>query len=245
MGAIHSICFDLRVTETEMSSNRVQTDPNLSQDYDNFETPQEVYKRLIELINNQISSPEVLPYEESVIECVVEQIQHMSDNMKRLSDKLDQFCIEQHTTELERFSYVCHHYLRTRLHKIEANANTLIKSLQTNRKSIEKLLSKNEIKYLDNYISGIDSYLNQSVLNRLSLSRTSIMSFKSIDVPNSDTNHLDNTYVFVKAIKETQVLIDDSSGQQTIHLERDSQHFLPYNAIRRHLMTGSRDIVLI
>ena len=228
-----------------MSSNRSDLELSQNNDYDNYETPQQVYKRLIELINNQISSPEVLPYEESVIECVIEQIQHMSENMKRLSDKLDQFCIEQHTTELERFSYASHHYLRTRIHKIEANASSLIKALHSNRKSVEKLLSKNEIKYLDNYISGIDSYLNDSVLNRLAFGRTSLMSFKSIDVPNSESKHSDNTYVFVKAMKATQVLIDDSNGQQTIQLDKDSQHFLPYNAVRRHLMTGSRDIVLI
>ena len=228
-----------------MSSNRSDLDVNQTNDYDNYETPQQVYKRLIELISNQMSSPEVLPYEESVNECVIEQIQHMSENMKRLSDKLDQFCIEQHTTELERFSYAGHQYLRTRLHKIEANASSLIKCLHTNRKSLEKLLSKHEIKYLDNYISSIDSYLNESVLSGLAFSRISIMNFKSIDVTNTEAKHLDNTYVFVKALKATQVLIGDSSGEQTIDLERNSQHFLPYSAVRRHLMTGSRDIVLI
>lgn len=210
-----------------------------------YETPRQVYTRLIELVNNQISSPEILPYDESVIDCMVDQIQHMSDNMKRLADKLDQFCVEQHTTELERFSYACHQYFRTRIEKIEANATHLIRSLQTNRKSVEKLLSKNEIKYLDNYMTGIDSYMNLSVLNQLPFSRTSILTFKSIDVPNNDPNHLENTYVFVKALKATQVLVDDPSGQQSVRLERESQHFLPYTCVRRHLMTGAGDVSLI
>jgi len=225
-----------------MSSDANQT--NATNDYD-YETPKEVYLRLIQLINNQMESPEVLPYEEAVIECIVEQIQHMSSNLKRLSSKLDEFCVEQHTTELQRFSYATHEYFRTRLHKIELNANSLIKCLQTNRQSIEKLLSKNEIKYLDNYVSALDSYLNESVLGRLPFNRTSIMGFKWMDVPNSDDQLFSNTYVFVKALKSTQVLVDDSSGQQTVSLDKDSQHFLPYSAVRRHLMSGSRDIDLI
>ena len=224
-----------------MSSEEAQR----SVDYDNYETPKQVYTRLIELINNQISSPEVLPYDETVIDCMLEQIQHMSDNMKRLADKLDQFCVEQHTTELERFNYACHQYLRTRLDKIEANASLLIKSLQTNSKSVEKLLSKNEIKYLDNYVTGIDLYMNDSVLSQLPFSRTSMLTFNSVDVANSEPNYLDNTYVFVKAVKPTHVLVDDPSGQQTVQLETGSQHFLPYTCVRRHLMTGSRDVLLI
>ncbi len=110
---------------------------------------------------------------------------------------------------------------------------------------MEKLLSKNEIKYLDNYVSGIDKYLNESVLGRLPFTRTSVMNFKSIDVPNNDSIHFENTYVFVKALKATQVIVDDSSGQETVQLDKDSQHFLPYSAVRRHLISGSRDLLLI
>ncbi len=32
----------------------------------------------------------------------------------------------------------------------------------------------------------------------------------------------ENTYVFVKALKATQFIIDDSSGQETIQLDKDS-----------------------
>lgn len=224
-----------------MSSN-VTNDVN---DCDNYETPKEVYLRLIELINNQMESPEVLQYESGVIECIVEQIDHMNDNIKRLNQKLDQFCVEQHLTELERFSYTVNEYYRTRILKIEANSVSLIKSLQTNRKYVEKLLSKNEIKYLDNYVSGIDNYLNESVLGRLPFSRTSIMNFKTIDIPNDEKINFENTYVFVKALKTTQVIVDDISGQETVQMEKDSQHFLPYSAVRTHLISGSKDLLLI
>ncbi|XP_054168642.1 DNA replication complex GINS protein SLD5-like [Oppia nitens] len=214
-------------------------------EYDNYETPKEVYQRLIQLINNQMNSPQVLPYNELVIECVIEQIQHMTENLKRLSSKLDQFCIEQHTTELSRLSYASHQYLRVRLNKIELNSNWLIQTLQTNYKFVDKLLSKNEMKYLDNYVTSVDTYLNQSVLGRLPFNRTSIMNYKTIDLPNNDDNQWHKTYVFVKAMKATQVLVDDASGQQTVHLDANSQHFLPYTAVRRHLMNDSQDLHLL
>jgi GINS complex subunit 4 len=223
-----------------MSSNTTTTD-----DYESYETPKEVYIRLIELINNQRESPELLQYEESVIDCIVEQIEHMNDNIKRLNGKLDPFCVSQHRTELERLSFAQNQYFRTRIEKIESNAISLIKSLQTNTKYVQKLMSKNEIKYLDNYVSNIDKYLNESVLGRLPFNRTSIMNFKLIDVPINDSLKFENTYVFVKALKATQVIVDDSSGQETIQLDKDSQHFLPYSAVRRHLITGSRDLLLI
>src|SRR5438270_375127 len=131
---------------------------------DEYESPAQVYQRLLELVSNEIESPELLPYEETVVDCLVDQIEHMTENMKRLQSKLDPFCIEQHKIELERFGYAVNKYLRTRIEKIELLAGTLIKVVTGDSKMASKLMSRHEMKYLDNYVSSIDTYLNECVL---------------------------------------------------------------------------------
>ena len=220
---------------------------NHSNDYEEFETPAQVYNRLIQLVSNEIQSPEVLPYEQAIVDCIVDQIQHMNDNIKKLQNKLDPFCVEQHKIELERYGYVVNKYLRTRIEKIESQAASLIKVVQSNTNLASKLMSRHEIKHLDNYVSGIDNYLNQSVLSRLQFSPTPVMSFKLVHIESDDENIFENTYVFVRALKQTQMIIEDKNGQnqEIVELEKGTQHFLPYNAVRRHLVTGSKDLLLI
>jgi len=118
------------------------------QDGQEFTSPHEVYQRLLQIVANESIAPEVLPYEEGIVESIVDQIQHMSNNLKRLKNKLPPFCIEQHSLELERFSFVVNRYLRTRLEKIENNSTQLISLVRTDRQKALKLMSALELKFL-------------------------------------------------------------------------------------------------
>lgn len=214
--------------------------------HEEYSTPAEVFNRLLQLLSNELNSPSLLPYDEAVVDCMVEQISHMHQNIIRLEAKLDPFCIEQHKCELDRYSFVVNKYFRTRMQKIESDSRSLIRMLQNNRKNASKLMSKEEIRFLDHYVTNIDAYMNESVLGRLSFTPTAAMSFKLLHVPDDDSIKYENTYVFVRVLRPTQVIVDDPiTGQETIQLEKDSQHFLPFGSVRAHLFSGSRDLLLI
>lgn len=208
-----------------------------------YDSPHQVYKRLVEVVINETLAPELLPYEEAIVECIVDQVQHMSDNIKRLGSKLGSFCTEQHKIELERFSYVVSKYYRTRIEKIEANAPYLVKLLKFDRVKAARVMSNQEIKYLDNYVTSIDENLDSTVLNMMP---PNMRSFKLTDVSSNDRNEMDTNYVFVKATKKSSVIVDDPlTGQEVVEMAMGAQHFLPYSAVRPHLQSGSKDLLLL
>lgn len=217
---------------------------NSALEEDEFDNPFQVYKRLIEVLSNELQSPELLPYESLVVEYMVDQIQHMGDNIKQFANRLSSFCIEQHKMELERFNFVINKYLRTRLEKIERNASTLIKIIKSDHERAKRLMSMGEMKYLDNYVISI----NDHTRNALSGLPPAHQSFNLCDIKSNDRSQFDCHYVFVKALQNTSVLVEDSFSDTTFEnreLEKDSYYFLPYSAVRRHLQSSSKDLVLL
>lgn len=221
------------------SSFGTGADGDLEEEYT---SPYQVYKRLIDVTTNELLTPEVLPYEEQIVDLIVDQIYHMKDNMKRLSSKLDSFCIEQHKMELERYMYVISKYLKTRLKKIESNPHNLIKLLKEDMNKATAIMSQIEIEYLVKYVKSIDDFMDR-FLEKMPVN---MRSFQISEISSNEEMEFDSEYVFVRANKKTSVMVDDPiTGQEVISLDKNSQNFLPYKAIRSHLTTGSKDLVLM
>lgn len=210
-----------------------------------YQSPYHVYRRLIQVVTNESIAPEVLPYEKDIANEIVEQVQHMKDNLQRLKPKLDRFCVEQHQLELERINFVLRKYYRTRLEKIERNASELVKQLNepNGKEAMMNLLSPAELKYLDRYVTSIEGHLDKTVLSKVPIN---MRSFHLSDIASNAKTEFDCNYVFVKAVVETSVTVDDPIvGQEVVAMEKGSQHFLPYSAVRDHLMQGSKDLILL
>ena len=211
-----------------------------------YQTPYQVYRRLIEVVTNETVAPEVLPYEGEVADIIVDQVQHMRDNLQRLKPSLNRFCVEQHQMELERFSFVLRKYYRTRLEKIERCSKDLVKRLNNGpegKEQVMRLLSPAELKYLDRYVTSIDNYLRSNVLDHLP---SNMRAFHMTDIASNERTEFDCNYVFVKAVSETTVTVDDPVvGQEVVVMAKGSQHFLPYSAVRDLLHEGSKDLLLL
>ncbi|KAH7641194.1 DNA replication complex GINS protein Sld5 [Dermatophagoides farinae] len=213
-----------------------------------LETPKQVYCKFLEVISNENESPELLEYEETLVDCMIEQIEHMENNISRLKNKLETFCIEQHRTEIDRLQYTVNVYLRTRIKKIEQNCATMIKILKSDQQRAQKLMSAGEIKYLDSYFMNMENYLAESVMGKLNIPiKDASHTFSLLELPRNDQEIFDNTYVFVKALKKIDVLINSEDGEQeSITLEPQSIHFLPYSSIRHFILnSGSQNNVVL
>lgn len=227
-------------SSSQMDASQFLQQEEEAGEYDN---PYQVYRRLIDVVINETVAPEVLPYEEPVVDCIVDQVQYMQDNLKSISSKLGSFCVEQHQMELERFRFVINKYYRTRLEKIERNAANLVKMVKGDPELAKIILSRDELKFLDRYVSSVDEYLSKSILQRLPVN---MQNFHLEDVAQDEKKENDAHYVFVKALKKVSVVVNDPrSGQEVVNMEKGAQHFLPFSAIRPVLLKSSQDIVLL
>ena len=169
----------------------------------------------------------------------------MKANLQRLKPKLDRFCVEHHQMELERFNFVLRKYYRSRLEKIEKCAKDLVKKLNEpgGKEAMMKLLSPGELKYLDRYETSIDAHLEKTVTGKVP---SNMRNFNLKDIASNEKTEFDCNYVFVKAVVQTTVTVDDPIvGQEVVVMEKGSQHFLPYSAVRNHLHRGSKDLILL
>lgn len=214
---------------------------------DNFETPKQVYQKLLEVSANEKESPELLEYEEAVVECLMEQIQHMESNIRLLRGKLNSFCTEQHQCELDRLQYALNSYLRVRIEKIERNCTSLIKLLKNDSRRAEKLMSLGEIKYLDSYFVHNEQYLAETVLGKLNIPiEDAAHTFSLLQLPRNEADLFNASYVFVKALRQTEVVVDSEDGEhESVLLEPNSIHFLPYASVRHFILNSSGDVALM
>ena len=65
---------------------------------------------------NEKFSPELLEHKTSIVECIIEQINHMENNIKNA--KKGDFRIALHKLELDRIKYTLYSYLRVRIRKV-------------------------------------------------------------------------------------------------------------------------------
>lgn len=214
---------------------------------DNFDSLRQVYAKLVEVISNEKESPELLEYEETVVECIIEQLQHMETNIRVLKDKLNTFCSEQHKSEIDRLQYAVNSYLRLRIQKIEDNCTPLIKLLKSDARRAEKLMSLGEIKYLDSYFVNSEKYLSETILGKMNIPiQDAAHTFSLLELPQNESKLFNTSYVFVKALRQTDVIVDSENGDHdTVKMEPNSIHFLPYSAVRHYILNSSSDVILM
>lgn len=199
-----------------------------------FESLQELYKRLVEVTQNELElSEDLLPYQPEVVDYIVEQISHMDTVINKARSKWSPFSIEQHKIELERFTYLINTYLRTRLKKIEANAPRLIKMLRTDIERAAKFLSPLEAKYLDRYNDSINSYMRNTIKDM----PDNMQRFRLADIRQRERIG----YAFVQGTSEARIV----DGEAEVMLEPDVCRILTIPTIINQLERGSRDFKLI
>nr|KAF6460354.1 GINS complex subunit 4 [Molossus molossus] len=78
-------------------------------------TPAELIERLEQAWMNEKFAPDLLESKPEIVECVMEQLDHMEENLRRA--KKGDLKISIHRMEMERIRYVLSSYLRCRLMK--------------------------------------------------------------------------------------------------------------------------------
>lgn len=219
--------------------NDVTVDAESSGDETETVTAADILRKLEEAWMNEKLSVDILEHQSDVVDCMLEQVQEMEENLKQL--KKGDFRISVHNLELERIRYVLSNYLRIRLAKIEKYcAEILAKEKNRSLRNEPSYLSVEEMQFAKSYFASIEGYLKNVSLKNMPANMQTFDAQQSFPKPNLDS------YVFLKVNRPEQgvLLSDDSDDRhEVIDLEKDSQHLLPYNSVVHLLKTGSVSLI--
>ncbi|KAK7080583.1 DNA replication complex GINS protein SLD5 [Halocaridina rubra] len=199
----------------------------------------EVLQKLEEAWITERMSPTLEKHHSEYVDCMLDQINQMSENLKRC--KKHDFRVAIHKMEIDRIRYMISSYLRLRLEKIEKFTHYLLEKERTISDENLAILSENELEYAKGYASSIESHFQTMVLQHVPENLRNFDPGKMGVKPNLDS------FVFLKVKESTPaVLIEDDSGEgrdEEVDLDEGSQHLIRYRPIS-HLL-NSEAVTLI
>lgn len=201
-------------------------------------TAAEVLQRLEEAWMTERMSPTLESHQSELVDCMLDQINQMTENLKRC--KKHDFRLAIHKMEIDRIRYMISSYLRTRLEKIEKFTHYLLE--KEGRVTDESLatLSPAEVNYAKEYASNLESHFQTLILQHVPENLRAFDPNKMSVKPNLDS------YVFLK-VKETTpgVLIEDDTGEgrdEEVDLDEGGQHLMRYKSVSHLLHNGAISI---
>lgn len=197
-------------------------------------TAQSVLLAIEEAWLNEKFAPEILPHRSDLIECMLQQITHMEENMKRL-DKGD-LRLMIHRMELDRIKYVISNYLRARLEKIEKYTIHIL-SQEANRSSEDCYLSVAELQFAKEFLASIETLFKTVALQHMP------GNFQTFEVDTLAVKPNMQAYVFLRANDRINGILLPGSMDEEIDLEPGSQHIIQYSAIADLVKTGAVKLI--
>ena len=199
-------------------------------------TASEVLKQLEEAWLNEKFAPEILENKSDIVDCILEQIQEMEDNIDRA--KNGDFKVSIHRLEINRIRYIVSSYLRTRLHKIEKCAAHLIETEKTGN---SPKLTAEELLFAEEYHSSAETHFKTLALRHMPQNLQSVDPNQTILKPNLDS------YVFLKVNETVEgVMIEEETAdnrEEVIDLEDGDQHIMRYRPISSLVTTSSVTLI--
>jgi GINS complex subunit 4 len=148
----------------EDARNDVEAQSGGSDEYEYVTlTSAEVLEKLEEAWQNERFAPELLEHKTEVVDCILEQIKEMEENLSHV--RKGDFVAGIHQLELDRVQYVLRSYLRTRLQKIEKYVMHVLEQ-EADSSSLSRL-SPEELIFAKEYADSLDSHLQSLVLRHM------------------------------------------------------------------------------
>ncbi|KAI5622144.1 DNA replication complex GINS protein SLD5 isoform X1 [Silurus asotus] len=177
-----------------------------SQDEDVL-TPPELIARLEEAWLNEKFSPELLENKSELVECVMEQLTHMEENLQRV--KKGDLKASIHRMEIDRIRFVLSSFLRSRLQKIEKFFPHVLEKEKSRADGDPSFLSPEEFAFAKEYLANTEVYLKAVALRHMPPNLQSVDMLKAVPEPCLDS------FVFLR-VKERQenILVEPETDDQ-------------------------------
>ncbi|KAM4756345.1 DNA replication complex GINS protein SLD5 [Cyanocitta cristata] len=202
-------------------------------------TPAQLIHSLEQAWLNEKFAPELLESKPEVIECVVEQLDHMEANLKRA--KRGDLKVSVHHMEVERIRFVLSSYLRCRLVKIEKFFPHILEKEKSRAEGEPSILSPEEFAFAKEYMANTEAYLKNVVLKHMPPNLQKVSLLKSVPKPNLDS------FVFLRVLeRQENILVEPETDEQreyAINLEEGSQHLIRYRTVAPLVASGAVQLI--
>ncbi|XP_052607803.1 DNA replication complex GINS protein SLD5 isoform X3 [Peromyscus californicus insignis] len=188
---------------------------------------------------NEKFAPELLESKSEIVECVMEQLEHMEENLRRA--KRGDLKVSIHRMEMERIRYVLSSYLRCRLMKIEKFFPHILEKEKTRPSEEPSILSPEEFVFVKEYMDHTETHLKNVALKHMPPNLQKVDLLRAVRKPDLDS------YVFLR-VKERQenILVEPEADEQrdyVIDLEEGSQHLIRYKTIAPLVASGAVQLI--
>ncbi|XP_036434201.1 DNA replication complex GINS protein SLD5 [Colossoma macropomum] len=202
-------------------------------------TPAELIARLEEAWLNEKFSPELLENKSELVECVMEQLMHMEENLQRV--RKGDLKASVHRMEIDRIRFVLSSYLRSRLQKIEKFFPHVLEKEKSRADGDPSFLSPEEFAFAKEYLANTEVYLKAVALRHMPPNLQSVDMLKAVPEPCLDS------FVFLR-VKERQenILVEPETDEQreyVVDLEEGSQHLMRYRTIAPLVASGAIQLI--
>ncbi|KAG9270455.1 DNA replication complex GINS protein SLD5 [Astyanax mexicanus] len=202
-------------------------------------TPAELISRLEEAWLNEKFSPELLENKSELVECVMEQLTHMEENLQRV--KKGDLKASVHRMEIDRIRFVLSSYLRSRLQKIEKFFPHVLEKEKSRAEGDPSFLSPEEFAFAKEYLANTEVYLKAVALKHMPPNLQSIDMLKAVPEPCLDS------FVFLR-VRERQenIMVEPETDEQreyVVDLEEGSQHLMRYRTIAPLVASGAVQLI--
>lgn len=200
-------------------------------------TAQKVLQTLQEVWLNEKFSPELLQHQSDLVDCMLDQIQQMEENLRKL--KKNDFRVVIHRMELDRIRYIVTDYLRIRLNKIESFVIHVLEQ-DSSRNIEDAYLSSPELKFAREYLTLLEEHLRLVALRHMPTNVQDFDKAKVAVMPNL------SSHVFLRAKQNiTGVVIegDNENREEEVDLDENSQHIMQYKSVANYLKTGAIQLI--
>ncbi|KAG5331422.1 SLD5 protein, partial [Acromyrmex heyeri] len=192
-------------------------------------TAQTVLQEIENAWMNERFAPEILPHQSDLVDCMLQQIAHMEENIKRL-DKNDLRALV-HRMELDRIKYVISSYLRARLEKIERYTIHIL-SEEANRSPEEAYLTPGELRFAKEYLANLETFFKTVALQHMPPNFQRFEANKFTIKPNLQA------HVFLRANQRVTGIVLPGMLNEEIDFEEGSQHIIQYSAVANLVKSG-------
>ncbi|XP_053573962.1 DNA replication complex GINS protein SLD5 [Bombina bombina] len=202
-------------------------------------TPAELISKLEEAWLNEKFAPELLESKSEIVECVMEQLNHMEQNLRRA--RTGDLKVSFHHMEIERIRYMLSSYLRSRLVKIEKFFPHVLEKEKSRGEDEPARLSPEEFAFAKEYMTNTENLLKSVALRHMPPNLQTVDLLKSVPKPNLDS------FVFLR-VKERQenILVEPETDEQSeyaIDMEVGSQHLIRYRTIAPLVTSGAVKLI--
>lgn len=192
-------------------------------------TAQTVLQEIENAWMNERFAPEILPHHADLVDCMLQQITHMEENVKRL-DRGDLRTLV-HRMELDRIRYIISSYLRTRLEKIERYTIHIL-SEEANRSPDEAYLTPDELRFAKEYLANLETLFKTVALQHMP------PNFQHFEINKFTVKPNMQTHVFLRANRRITGIALPGTLNEEIDFEEGSQHIIQYSAVAHLVKSG-------